>query len=148
MLGHYMPAAMMAGRDQMQQSPIHQQPQQQHLQHMQQQQHHNPQQSPGHPGAHNPQQGQQNQFGPQNGNGVGPPPPNGQDMSLASVLHYLQSEWRRYERERNEWEIERAEMRARIALLEGERRSFDNLKVDWTRRIKMLEYALKVERRV
>ncbi|KAG9122143.1 hypothetical protein FRC07_001604 [Ceratobasidium sp. 392] len=150
MLGHYMPAAMMAGRDQMQQSPIHQQPQQQHLlsqqQHMQQQQHHNPQQPPGHPGAHNPQQGQQNQFGPQNGGGVGPPPPNGQDMSLASVLHYLQTEWRRYERERNEWEIERAEMRARIALLEGERRSFDNLKVDWTRRIKMLEYALKVER--
>ncbi|KAG9104455.1 hypothetical protein FRC06_002401 [Ceratobasidium sp. 370] len=154
MLGHYMPAAMMAGRDQMQQSPIHQQPQQQHLlsqQHMQQQQqqqHHNPQQPPGHPGSHSPQQGQQNQFGPQNGTGVGPPPPNGQDMSLASVLHYLQSEWRRYERERNEWEIERAEMRARIALLEGERRSFDNLKVDWTRRIKMLEYALKVERRV
>ncbi|KAJ1307747.1 hypothetical protein OPQ81_001834 [Rhizoctonia solani] len=76
----------------------------------------------------------------------GGPPPNGQDMNLATVLHYLQSEWRRYERERNEWEIERAEMRARIALLEGERRSFDNLKIDWTRRIKMLEYALKVER--
>ncbi|CCO29615.1 Striatin-3 AltName: Full=Cell cycle autoantigen SG2NA [Rhizoctonia solani AG-1 IB] len=86
---------------------------------------------------------QQQQFGPQAQAG---PPPNGQDMSLATVLHYLQSEWRRYERERNEWEIERAEMRARIALLEGERRSFDNLKIDWTRRIKMLEYALKVER--
>lgn len=32
-------------------------------------------------------------------------------MNLASVLHYLQSEWRRWERDRNEWEIERAEMR-------------------------------------
>lgn len=154
MLGHYMPAAMMGGREpQMQQNPMHQQQQQQHLlsqQHLQQQQHHNPQQQQPQQQHHGLQQqhqgqGQQGQFGPQNGGGVGPPP-NGQDMSLASVLHYLQTEWRRYERERNEWEIERAEMRARIALLEGERRSFDNLKIDWTRRIKMLEYALKVER--
>ncbi|KAJ7074340.1 Striatin family-domain-containing protein, partial [Mycena amicta] len=53
-----------------------------------------------------------------------PPPPfqSGQDWNLSSVLHYLQTEWRKYERDRNEWEIERAEMRARIALLEGERR--------------------------
>jgi striatin 1/3/4 len=35
----------------------------------------------------------------------------GGEMNLASVLHYLQSEWRRWERDRNEWEIERAEMR-------------------------------------
>lgn len=40
-------------------------------------------------------------------NGVIP----GQEMNLAGVLHYLQSEWRRWERDRNEWEIERAEMR-------------------------------------
>jgi striatin 1/3/4 len=33
------------------------------------------------------------------------------EMNLASVLHFLQSEWRRWERDRNEWEIERAEMR-------------------------------------
>lgn len=118
MLGHYMPAAMMGGRDpQMQQNPMHQQQQQQHLlsqqQHLQQQ-HHNPQQQQPQQQHHGIQQqhqgqGQQGQFGPQSG-GVGPPP-NGQDMSLASVLHYLQTEWRRYERERNEWEIERAEMR-------------------------------------
>lgn len=37
---------------------------------------------------------------------------------------------------------------ARIALLEGERRSFDNVKLDLMRRIKMLEYALRVERYV
>ena len=67
-------------------------------------------------------------------------------MNLASVLHYLQSEWRRWERDRNEWEIERAEMRARIALLEGERRSAENLKMDMLRRVKMLEFALKQER--
>lgn len=34
-----------------------------------------------------------------------------QEYSLAGVLHFLQTEWRRYERDRNEWEIERAEMR-------------------------------------
>jgi len=75
-----------------------------------------------------------------------PPPQNGQDFTLSSVLHFLQTEWRRYERDRNEWEIERAEMRARIALLEGERRSFENVKLDLMRRIKMLEYALRMER--
>jgi striatin 1/3/4 len=41
----------------------------------------------------------------------------GQEMNLASVLHYLQSEWRRWERDRNEWEIERAEMRVRLVSL-------------------------------
>ncbi|KAJ7871503.1 WD40-repeat-containing domain protein [Mycena olivaceomarginata] len=99
-------------------------------------------------------QAQQNQI---------PPPPfqSGQDWNLSSVLHYLQTEWRKYERDRNEWEIERAEMRvsgysllrrvaqftqARIALLEGERRSFENVKLDLMRRIKMLEYALRMER--
>ncbi len=37
-------------------------------------------------------------------------------------------------------------LQARIALLEGERRSFENVKLDLMRRIKMLEYALRVER--
>ncbi|KAF7322674.1 Striatin-related protein [Mycena chlorophos] len=93
----------------------------------------NPQQGPPQP------QPQQNQI---------PPPPfqSGQDWNLSGVLHYLQTEWRKYERDRNEWEIERAEMRARIALLEGERRSFENVKLDLMRRIKMLEYALRMER--
>ncbi len=44
---------------------------------------------------------------------VPPPPLNGQDFTLSNVLHFLQSEWRKYERDRNEWEIERAEMRVR-----------------------------------
>ncbi|KAI0698494.1 WD40-repeat-containing domain protein [Cytidiella melzeri] len=89
------------------------------------------------------------QLAPQQGpqpSEIPPPPQSGQDFTLSSVLHFLQTEWRRYERDRNEWEIERAEMRARIALLEGERRSFDNVKIDLMRRIKMLEYALRVER--
>lgn len=64
-------------------------------------------------------------------------------LSEALTLGY-----QRYERERNEWEIERASMRARIALLEGERRSGENTKTDLLRRIKMLEYALRQERSV
>lgn len=106
------------------------------------------------PPSNHQQQGQQQQLQqPQQQlqqnqpNTIPPPPPqNGQDVTLSSVLHFLQSEWRRYERDRNEWEIERAEMRARIALLEGEKRSFDNVKLDLMRRIKMLEFVLRMER--
>lgn len=67
----------------------------------------------------------QGQQGAQNGPGAGgvggqdvpPPPLSGQDFTLSNVLHFLQSEWRKYERDRNEWEIERAEMRVRIISL-------------------------------
>ncbi|KAL7746553.1 1,2-dihydroxy-3-keto-5-methylthiopentene dioxygenase [Sorochytrium milnesiophthora] len=66
--------------------------------------------------------------------------------TLPGVLHYLQTEWRRFERERNEWEIEKGELNSRIALLEGERQGLENVKIDLLRRNKMLEYALKQER--
>ncbi|KAI5124053.1 hypothetical protein M0805_003882 [Coniferiporia weirii] len=109
-----------------------------HQQQGQQQQHQQQQQQ---------QQQQQHQQHQQQNQAPPPPPPlNGQDLNLSNILHFLQSEWRRYERERNEWEIERAEMRARIALLEGERRSFENTRIDLLRRIKMLEFALRMER--
>ncbi|CAG8675377.1 4901_t:CDS:10 [Acaulospora morrowiae] len=68
------------------------------------------------------------------------------EYTLPGVIHFLQSEWRRFERDRNEWEIERAEMKARIALLEGERRGIEKMKVDLMKRIKMLEFALRKER--
>ena len=63
------------------------------------------------------QQPQQQHQQPQQGPIPPPPPQNGQDFTLSSVLHYLQTEWRRYERDRNEWEIERAEMRVRLSLV-------------------------------
>ncbi|OAD77850.1 hypothetical protein PHYBLDRAFT_180018, partial [Phycomyces blakesleeanus NRRL 1555(-)] len=69
------------------------------------------------------------------------------EYSLPGVLHFLQAEWRRFERERNEWAIERAEFKARIALLEGERRGVENLRMDLMKRVKMLEYALRQERK-
>lgn len=67
-------------------------------------------------GNQGPPPQQQNPLGqPGQGQPIPPPPPqNGQDFTLSSVLHFLQTEWRRYERDRNEWEIERAEMRVRL----------------------------------
>ncbi|WWC89550.1 uncharacterized protein L201_004474 [Kwoniella dendrophila CBS 6074] len=132
------------------------QQQQQQIQQQQQHQQYGQQQQQGQYQQQNVQQQQQQQQGGIGGGSVsgntidGGSGSNGgsgqQEMNLASVLHYLQSEWRRWERDRNEWEIERAEMRARIALLEGQRRSAENLKVDLLRRVKMLEFALRQER--
>ncbi|KAG0351051.1 hypothetical protein BG005_009466 [Podila minutissima] len=68
------------------------------------------------------------------------------EYAFPSVLQFLQSEWRRFERDRNEWDIEKAEMKARIAFLEGEKRGVDNTKLDLMKRVKMLEYALRQER--
>ncbi|CAI4229779.1 unnamed protein product [Auanema sp. JU1783] len=66
--------------------------------------------------------------------------------TMHGVLHYLQHEWSRSEMERAKWEMERAEMQARISFLQGERKGQENLKADLIRRIKMLEYCLKQER--
>ncbi len=61
------------------------------------------------------------------------------------MLTYLQTEFRRFERERNEWEIERSELKGKIAVLEGSQRAMENMKLDLSRRVKMLESALKQE---
>ncbi|KAF9895954.1 pro11 protein, partial [Lobosporangium transversale] len=56
------------------------------------------------------------------------------EYAFPGVLQFLQSEWRRFERDRNEWDIEKAEMKARIAFLEGEKRGVDNIKIDLMKR--------------
>lgn len=66
--------------------------------------------------------------------------------SIPGILHFIQHEWARFELERSQWEVDRAELQARIAFLQGERKGQENLKNDLVRRIKMLEYALKQER--
>lgn len=66
--------------------------------------------------------------------------------SIPGILHFIQHEWARFELERSQWEVDRAELQARIAFLQGERKGQENLKSDLVRRIKMLEYALKQER--
>lgn len=40
--------------------------------------------------------------------------------SLPGVVNYLQSEFRRFEREKAEWEVQRAELMTKIANLEGQ----------------------------
>ncbi|XP_076173042.1 connector of kinase to AP-1 isoform X2 [Ptiloglossa arizonensis] len=66
--------------------------------------------------------------------------------SMPGILHFIQHEWTRFELERSQWELDRAEFQARIAFLQGERKGQEKLKNDLVRRIKMLEYALKQER--
>jgi len=61
-------------------------------------------------------------------------------------MRFLQTEWHKHERDRNRWEIERAEMKARIAKLEGENRAEKRLHEVHLARIKILERALKKER--
>jgi len=61
-------------------------------------------------------------------------------------MHYLQNEWYKFERDRNHWEIEKAEMKMRIAKLEGESRGTARLNDSLLRRIQMLEKALIEER--
>ncbi|PHH59075.1 hypothetical protein CDD81_3826 [Ophiocordyceps australis] len=56
-------------------------------------------------------------------NGSGQPPAT--EYTLQGVMRFLQSEWLRHERDRNTWEIDRQEMRARIAGLEGQSRRAD-----------------------
>lgn len=38
------------------------------------------------------------------------------EYTLPGVLHFLQAEWRKFEREKNEWVIERAELKVWISM--------------------------------
>uniref|UniRef100_A0A8C9P5P8 Striatin-3 n=1 Tax=Spermophilus dauricus TaxID=99837 RepID=A0A8C9P5P8_SPEDA len=77
---------------------------------------------------------------------AGPELSRPQQYTIPGILHYIQHEWAPFEMERAHWEVERVELQARIAFLQGERKGQENLKKDLVRRIKMLEYALKQER--
>ncbi|CAG0912590.1 unnamed protein product [Notodromas monacha] len=97
-------------------------------------------------------QNQNGQIGPHGGAmGVGPKQ-NHEDhnqraqYSMPGILHFIEHEWTRFEMEKAQWDVERSELQARIAFLQGERKGQENLKNDLIRRIKMLEYALKQER--
>lgn len=58
-------------------------------------------------------------------------------------MRFLQTEWHRHERDRNSWEIERQEMKGRIARLEGSTRKSDIQNKSLNKYIKMLETALQ-----
>lgn len=61
-------------------------------------------------------------------------------------MRFLQIEWQNHERSRNSWDIERAEMKARIAKQEGDCRSAKKLNELLEKQVKMLEKALAAER--
>jgi striatin 1/3/4 len=61
-------------------------------------------------------------------------------------MRFLQLEWHSHERARNAWDIERAEMKAKIAKQEGEVRSAKKLNDQLDKHIRMLEIALMRER--
>ena len=61
-------------------------------------------------------------------------------------MRFLQTEWHRHERERNAWQIERAEMKSRIGKLEGDGRTNKRLRESMDKHIRLLEHALKKER--
>ncbi|KAH0417790.1 WD40 repeat-like protein, partial [Aureobasidium melanogenum] len=73
--------------------------------------------------------------------------PQGAEYTLQGVMRFLQIEWHNHERARNAWDIERAEMKAKIAKHEGECRHAKRINEQLERQVRMLESALKQERR-
>lgn len=71
---------------------------------------------------------------------------HGTEYTLQGVMRFLQIEWHNHERARNAWDIERAEMKAKIAKQEGECRQAKRLNEQLDRQVRMLEMALKNER--
>ncbi|KAL2865045.1 cell differentiation and development protein Fsr1 [Aspergillus lucknowensis] len=72
--------------------------------------------------------------------------PQGTEYTLQGVMRFLQTEWHRHERDRNAWEIERAEMKSRIGKLEGDARTSKRLHESLGKHVRLLEAALKKER--
>ena len=67
-------------------------------------------------------------------------------LLFQGVMRFLQTEWHRHERDRNAWEIERAEMKSRIGRLEGDVRTSKRLHESVGKHVRLLEVALKKER--
>ena len=64
-------------------------------------------------------------------------------VSLVGVMRFLQTEWHRHERDRNAWEIDRQEMKGRIASLEGQARRSDATQKALKKYVGMLERKVK-----
>lgn len=58
-------------------------------------------------------------------------------------MRFLQTEWHRHERDRNAWEIERQEMKSRIAALEGQARRADATQKALRKYVAILEKKVK-----
>jgi striatin 1/3/4 len=62
---------------------------------------------------------------------------------LLGVMRFLQTEWHRHERDRNAWEIEKQEMKGRIANLEGQARRADATQKALKKYVTILEKKVK-----
>ena len=93
-------------------------------------------------------------MGPNAGNGVGgmdmgphmhhgSNQPPATEYTLQGVMRFLQTEWHRHERDRNAWEIEKQEMRGRIANLEGQARRADATQKALRKYVSILETKVK-----
>lgn len=94
-------------------------------------------------------------IGPSVGNGAGgmdaaagmhpsgPNQPQATEYTLQGVMRFLQTEWHRHERDRNSWEIEKQEMRGRIANLEGQARRADATQKALKKYVAILERKVK-----
>ncbi|KAI9699484.1 MAG: hypothetical protein M1836_003095 [Candelina mexicana] len=84
--------------------------------------------------------------GADGGNNSGAQQQHGTEYTLQGVMRFLQTEWHRHERDRNAWQIEQAEMKARIAKLEGDKRKSTKLQESLGKHVQILEVAVKKER--
>lgn len=69
--------------------------------------------------------------------------PQATEYTLQGVMRFLQTEWHRHERDRNAWEIEKQEMRGRIAHLEGQARRADATQKALKKYVTILERKVK-----
>ncbi|KAK4149437.1 WD40-repeat-containing domain protein [Chaetomidium leptoderma] len=65
------------------------------------------------------------------------------EYTLQGVMRFLQTEWHRHERDRNAWEIEKQEMKSRIANLEGQARRADATQKALKKYVTILEKKVK-----
>ncbi|KAK3298065.1 WD40-repeat-containing domain protein [Chaetomium fimeti] len=75
------------------------------------------------------------------GNNANQPPTT--EYTLQGVMRFLQTEWHRHERDRNAWEIEKQEMKSRIASLEGQTRRADATQKALKKYVTILEKKVK-----
>lgn len=69
--------------------------------------------------------------------------PHATEYTLQGVMRFLQTEWHRHERDRNAWEIEKQEMKGRIANLEGAARRADATQKALKKYVTILESKVK-----
>ncbi|KAK4183804.1 Striatin Pro11 [Podospora australis] len=69
--------------------------------------------------------------------------PPATEYTLQGVMRFLQTEWHRHERDRNAWEIERQEMKSRIAHLEGQARRSDATQKALSKYVAILQKKVK-----